>query len=145
MLCGYEEAETAQSSSAMKAQFNFFFLHFGEDRQLLLLWQQENSIPASSQQKGDKEQSPKFDEAGSEGSKAWMGEGLSFMSFPICALNPGRGRKRRDFPPSPPSCCKASPGNPHKQGMSLKTFKQLSHQAQESKSQLPKDCHEASH
>lgn len=32
----------------------------------------------------------------------------------------------------------------HKQGTSLKTFKQLSHQAQENKSQLPKDCREAS-
>lgn len=134
------------SSKLLSHEGTIQFFHFG-GRQTTYPppWQQENSIPASS------EQYPKCDEAASEGSRGLDGCGWgsflhiwTFCPSPNCALNAGRGRRRsRDFP-SLPACCKTSPGNPHKQGKSLKTFQQLSHQAQENKSQLPKDCHEAS-
>lgn len=147
-LGGDEEAETAQSSSAMKAQFNFFTWGKTDNFSSLAAGKLN---PSELWARGDKKQWPNFDEAASEGSRGWDGRGwvwvrvfpscLIPLSFPKCALNAGISHLLQ---PAAKPALEIHTGS-HKQGTSLKTLKQLSHQAQENKSQLPKDCHEASH
>lgn len=100
MLCGSEEAETAQSSSAMKAQFNFFTL--GEDRQLILLLgsrKTQSQLTLCSAQNVMRQPV--------KGAGAWMGvgQGLSCISEPsvlpkFCPKRRQREEEEQGFPSS---------------------------------------------